>query len=160
MATYEQLTEWAGLGHVTRAGRGDVAGWRIPGFAKAQLIEVGIPLAPRLIERVVIRARLIRSCSRPRGPLYRLTEQVDPDEQTEGVIVRRRARNRGGLLRHAGWGGVVRQRRVRLWFDVLHRYGSRVTASELLSEPDGPEEYLSEEEEVRAFAERTGWQRN
>ncbi|WLQ53770.1 hypothetical protein P8A21_40280 (plasmid) [Streptomyces poriferorum] len=32
-------------------------------------------------------------------------------------------------------------------------FGSRVTASELLSEPDGPEEYLSEAEEERAFAE-------
>ncbi|WP_327262275.1 SUKH-4 family immunity protein [Streptomyces sp. NBC_01232] len=42
---------------------------------------------------------------------------------------------------------------VGLWLDVLHRYGSRVTASELLGEPDGPEEYLSEEEEEQAFAE-------
>ncbi|MEU7068488.1 SUKH-4 family immunity protein [Streptomyces sp. NPDC046161] len=39
------------------------------------------------------------------------------------------------------------------WLDVLHCYGSRVKASDLLNEPDGPEEYLSEEEEERAFAE-------
>ncbi|MGY3061624.1 hypothetical protein ACVWZD_005922 [Streptomyces sp. TE3672] len=42
---------------------------------------------------------------------------------------------------------------IAVWLGVLHRYGSLVTASELLSEPDGPEEYLSEREEERAFAE-------
>lgn len=42
-----------------------------------------------------------------------------------------------------------------MWLDVLHCYGSRVTPSELLSEPDGPEEYLSEADEERAFAELT-----
>ncbi|MFD6889374.1 hypothetical protein [Streptomyces sp. NPDC059957] len=31
MATYAQLTEWAGLEHVTRARQDVVAGWRIPG---------------------------------------------------------------------------------------------------------------------------------
>ncbi|MER7666649.1 hypothetical protein [Streptomyces sp. NPDC096193] len=28
---------------------------------------------------------------------------------------------------------------VDVWLDVVHRYGSRVTASEHFSEPDGPE---------------------
>ncbi|MEV4232516.1 SUKH-4 family immunity protein [Streptomyces bobili] len=42
---------------------------------------------------------------------------------------------------------------VGAWLEVLHRYGSRVASSELLSEPDDPEEYLSEEEEEQAFAE-------
>lgn len=42
---------------------------------------------------------------------------------------------------------------VGMWLKALHRYGSRVTASELLSEPDGPEENLSEAEEEQAFAE-------
>lgn len=37
-----------------------------------------------------------------------------------------------------------------MWLDVLHHYGSRVTASELLSEPDGPEEYLH----LRSLAEQ------
>ncbi|WUP95450.1 hypothetical protein OHT77_01095 [Streptomyces sp. NBC_00252] len=41
------------------------------------------------------------------------------------------------------------------WLDALHRYGSRVTASELLSEPDGPEEYLSDEQEEQALTELT-----
>ncbi len=31
-ATYDQLTEWAGLGHVRRARWDAVAGWRIPGL--------------------------------------------------------------------------------------------------------------------------------
>ncbi|MFF5809800.1 hypothetical protein [Streptomyces sp. NPDC012746] len=39
---------------------------------------------------------------------------------------------------------------VAVWLDVLHCYGSRVTASELLSEPKGLEEYLSEEEDRHA----------
>ncbi|MEV8231325.1 hypothetical protein AB0P41_35725 [Streptomyces sp. NPDC079167] len=39
MATYDQLTEWAGPEHVTRAGRDIVAAWRIPEFMKTQLVE-------------------------------------------------------------------------------------------------------------------------
>ncbi|MEU9201465.1 SUKH-4 family immunity protein [Streptomyces sp. NPDC048332] len=116
MATYDQLTEWAGLGHVTRAGRDVVAGWRIPDSPKAQLAEVGIPVAPRLIERVVMQS------------------EAEPTLMPDGEA----------------W---FANSSVGVWLDVLHHYGSRVTASELLSEPDGPEEYFSEEEEERAFAE-------
>jgi hypothetical protein len=83
MATYDQLTEWAGPGHVTRAGRDVVAGWWIPDSMKAQLVEVGIPVAPRLIERVVMQNEADPVLLTSRGPLYRLTEQVDPDEAAE-----------------------------------------------------------------------------
>ncbi|MFE1269861.1 SUKH-4 family immunity protein [Streptomyces sp. NPDC058757] len=153
MATYDQLTEWAGLGHVTRAGRDGVAGWRISGFAKAQLVEVGIPLAPRLIERVVMQSEAEPVLLTSRGPLYRLTEQADPDDQAE--------RSSFGVEPETGAVYFVMpdgeawfaNSSVNAWLNVLHCYGSRVTASELLSEPDGPEEYLSEEEEERAFAE-------
>jgi hypothetical protein len=68
MATYDQLTEWAGLGHVTRAGRDVVAGWQIPGFMKAQLVEVGVPVAPRLIERVVMQSEADPVLLTSRGP--------------------------------------------------------------------------------------------
>jgi hypothetical protein len=153
MATYDQLTEWAALGHVTRAGRDAVAGWRIPGFMKAQLVEVGIPVAPRLIERVVMRSNAQPALLTSRGPLYRLTEQADPDDQAE--------RSSFGVEPETGAVYFVMpdgeawfaNSGVGVWLNVLHCYGSRVKASELLSEPDGPEEYLSEEEEERAFAE-------
>ncbi|MET9694926.1 SUKH-4 family immunity protein [Streptomyces sp. NPDC006514] len=83
-ATYDQLTEWAGPGRVTRAGRDVVAGWRLPGGMKAQLVEVGVPVAPRLMERVVVQSEadpvLLTSS---RGPLYRLTERADPGDQAE-----------------------------------------------------------------------------
>ncbi|MDX2291826.1 MULTISPECIES: SUKH-4 family immunity protein [Streptomyces] len=153
MATYDQLTEWAGLGNVTRAERDTVAGWRIPGFMKAQLVEVGIPLAPRLIERVVMQSEAEPALLTSRGPLYRLTEQVDPDDQAE--------RSSFGVEPETGTVYFVMpdgeawfaNSGVGVWLDVLHHYGRCVTASELLSEPDGPEEYLSEEEEEQAFAE-------
>jgi hypothetical protein len=153
MATYDQLTEWAGLGHVTRAGRDAVAGWRIPGFMKAQLVEVSIPVAPRLIERVVMQSNAQPALLTSRGPLYRLTEQADPDDQAE--------RSSFGVEPETGAVYFVMpdgeawfaNSGVGVWLNVLHCYGSRVKASELLSEPDGPEEYLSEEEEERAFAE-------
>ncbi len=153
MATYDQLTEWASLGHVTRAGRDVVADWRIPDSAKAQLVEVGIPVAPRLIERVVMQSEAEPALLTSRGPLYRLTEQADPDEPAE--------RSSFGVEPQTGAVYFVTpdgeawfaNSGVDVWLDVLHHYGSRVTASELLSEPDGPEEYLSEEEEERAFAE-------
>lgn len=153
MATYDQLTEWAGPGHVTRAGQDVVADWRIPGFMKAQLVEVGIPVAPRLIERVVVQSEAEPVLLTPRGPLYRLTEQADPDDQAE--------QSSFGVEPETGTVYFVLPDRkawfansgVGAWLDVLHHYGSRVTTSELLSEPDGPEEYLSEEEEERALAE-------
>ncbi|MGI5171194.1 SUKH-4 family immunity protein [Spirillospora sp. CA-253888] len=153
MATYDQLTEWAGLGHVVRAGRDDVAGWRIPDFMKAQLVEVGIPVAPRLIERVVMQSDADPALLTSRGPLYRLTEQADPDVQTE--------RSSFGVEPETGAVYFVMpdgeawfaNSGVGVWLDALHHYGSRVTASAVLSEPDGPEEDLSEEEEERALAE-------
>lgn len=153
MATYDQLTEWAGPGHVTRAGWDVVAGWRIPDFMKAQLAEVGIPAAPRLIERIVMQSEADPVLLTSRGLLYRLTEQVDPDEAEE--------RSSFGVEPETGAVYFVMpdgeawfaNSSVEVWLDVLHCYGSRVTASQLLSEPDGPEEYLSEEEEERAFAE-------
>jgi hypothetical protein len=153
MVTYDQLTEWAGLGNVTRAGRDVVAGWRIPGFMKTQLVKVGIPLAPRLIERVVMQSEAEPALLTSRGPLYRLTEQADPDDQAE--------RSSFGVEPETGTVYFVMpdgeawfaNSGVGVWLDVLHHYGSRVTASELLSEPDRPEEYLSDEEEERAFAE-------
>jgi hypothetical protein len=153
MATYDQLTEWAGLGHVTRAGRDVVAGWRIPDFMKAQLVEVGIPVAPRLIERVVMQSEAEPALFTSQGPLYRLTEQADPDDPAE--------RSSFGVEPETGTVYFVMpdgkawfaNSGVGVWLNVLHCYGSRVKASELLSEPDGPEEYLSEEEEERAFAE-------
>ncbi|MFI9121330.1 SUKH-4 family immunity protein [Streptomyces bikiniensis] len=153
MATYDQLTEWAGLGHVTRAGQNVVAGWRIPGFTKAQLVEVGIPLAPPLIERVVMQSEAEPVLLTSRGPLYRLTERADPDDQAE--------RSSFGVEPETGAVCFVTpdgeawfvNSGVGVWLDVLHHYGSRVTAPELLSEPDGPEEYLSDEGEERAFAE-------
>ncbi|MDQ0847660.1 SUKH-4 family immunity protein [Streptomyces sp. V1I6] len=153
MATYDQLIEWAGLGHVTRAREDVVVGWQIPDSAKAQLVEVGIPVAPRLIERVVMQSEADPVLLTSRGPLYRLTEQADPDDPAE--------RSSFGIEPETGAVYFVMPDReawfanssVYAWLDVVNRYGSRVTASELLSEPDGPEEYLSEEEEEWAFAE-------
>lgn len=39
------------------------------------------------------------------------------------------------------------------WLDTLHHYGTHVTTSALLGEPDGPEEHLSPAEEEQALAE-------
>ncbi|MFD3307220.1 SUKH-4 family immunity protein [Streptomyces sp. NPDC058694] len=153
MATYDQLTAWAGLGHVTRAGRDVVAAWRIPDFMKAQLVEVGIPVAPRLIERVVIQSEADPVLLTPRGPLYRLTEQMDPFEPAERSLF--------GVEPETGTVYMVMpdgeawfvNSGVDVWLNVLHRYGSCIASSEFLGEPDGPEEYLSEEEEEQALAE-------
>ncbi|MFC5904443.1 hypothetical protein ACFQ60_47480 [Streptomyces zhihengii] len=60
----------------------DAAVRRIPGFAKAQLVEVGILLAPRLVERVVVQSEAVPALLTSGDPLYRLTEQADPDSQT------------------------------------------------------------------------------
>ncbi|MFG2432832.1 SUKH-4 family immunity protein [Streptomyces sp. NPDC048590] len=153
MATFDQLTEWAGPGRVTRASPDVVAAWRIPGRARAQLIEVGIPVAPCLIERVVMQSETEPALFASRGPLYRLTEQSDPDDQDErssfGVEPETGAvyfvtPNGEAWFANSGVGA---------WLDVLDRYGSRITSSELLGGPDGPEEYLPEEDEERAFGE-------
>ncbi|MFD3377504.1 MULTISPECIES: SUKH-4 family immunity protein [unclassified Streptomyces] len=153
MATYDQLTVWAGLGHVTRAGRDVVAAWRIPDFMKVQLVEVGIPVAPRLIERVVIQSEADPVLLTSHGPLYRLTEQMDPFEPAE--------RSSFGVEPETGTVYMAMpdgetwfaNSGVDMWLNVLHRYGSCIAFSELLGEPDCPEEYLSEEEEEQALAE-------
>lgn len=130
-----------------------MAGWWIPGFMKAQLVEVGIPVAPRLIGRVVMQSEAEPVLLTSRGPLYRLTEQADIGEPAE--------RSSFGVEPETGAFCFVMpdgeawfaNSDVGVWLEVLHCYGSRITASELFSEPDGPEEDLSEEEEERAFAE-------
>ncbi|GHJ96307.1 hypothetical protein SNE510_58260 [Streptomyces sp. NE5-10] len=115
-----------------------VAGRRIPDSAKAQLVEVGGPTTPRLIERAVPQSEAEPALLTSRGPLYRLTAQADLDDPAErssfGV------EPETGAVHHVMPGGEA-------WFatpgvgarlDVLHCYGGRVTASELLGEPDGP----------------------
>ncbi|MEV6260088.1 SUKH-4 family immunity protein [Streptomyces sp. NPDC051784] len=140
MATFDQLTEWACPRRVTRASPDVVAARRIPDRAKAQLVEVGIPATPRLIERVVMRSGTEPALFTSRGPLYRLTQQADPDDQDE--------RSSFGVA--PGTGAVYfvtpngeawfTDSGVGVWLDVLDRYGSLITAAELLGEPDGAEE--------------------
>ncbi|MFI8905641.1 SUKH-4 family immunity protein [Streptomyces albidoflavus] len=65
MATYGQLTSWAGPGRVTRLRREDVAGRRIPDAMKVPLVETGVPVAPRLTERVTTQREADPSCSPP-----------------------------------------------------------------------------------------------
>ncbi|MFI8387568.1 hypothetical protein [Streptomyces sp. NPDC085540] len=81
---------------------------------KAQLVA-----APRLMERVVMQSEadpvLLTSS---RGPLSRLTERAGPDDQAE--------RSSFGVEPETDSG-------VGVWLDVLHRHGSRVAASELLT---------------------------
>lgn len=153
MVTYDQLTGWAGIGHVTRARREAVARWRIPNLMKVPLVEVGIPVAPRLIERVVIQHEADPTLFTSRGPLYRLTEDTDPytpaEQSSFGIEPETGAVY---FVMPAGEAWFANSG-VGMWLKALHRYGSRVTASELLSEPDGPEENLSEAEEEQAFAE-------
>ncbi|MGN0118189.1 MAG: hypothetical protein ACI39M_11995 [Streptomyces albidoflavus] len=68
--TYGQLNECAGPGHFMRVGRDVAVGWKIPGFMKAQLVEVGIPVAPRLVEQVVMQSEADPVLLTSRGPLY------------------------------------------------------------------------------------------
>ncbi|MFG2841550.1 SUKH-4 family immunity protein [Streptomyces zaomyceticus] len=153
MATYDQLTEWAGPGHVTRAARDIVAGWRIPEFMKTQLVEVGIPVAPRLIERVVMQSEADPVLRTSRGPLYRLTEDCDPHTPAERSWFGVEPETGAVYFVMPDGEAMFANSGVGMWLDVLHRYGTRVTASELLSEPDGPEEYFSGEEEELALDE-------
>ncbi|MGW9380010.1 SUKH-4 family immunity protein [Streptomyces albidoflavus] len=153
MATYDQLTWWAGPGGVTRLRREDVADWRIPDAAKVQLVETGIPVAPRLIERVTTQREADPSLLSSGGPLYRLTEQADPDAPAE--------RSSFGVAPETGTvhfvlpDGETRfaNSGIGPWLDTLHHYGTHVTTSALLGEPDGPEECLSPAEEEQALAE-------
>ncbi|MFF8566059.1 SUKH-4 family immunity protein [Streptomyces albidoflavus] len=89
----------------------------------------------------------------PVAPLHRLTEQADPDAPTE--------RSSFGVEPQTGTVHLVRpDGEARFansgtgpWQDTLHRYGTHVTTSSLLGEPDGPEEHLSPAEEEQALAE-------
>ncbi|MFE6719626.1 SUKH-4 family immunity protein [Streptomyces albidoflavus] len=129
MATYDQLTSWAGPGGVTRLRREDVAGWRIPDAMKVHLVETGIPVAPRLTDQ-----------ADPDTPAERSSFGVAPETGTVHFVLP------DGETRFANSGIGPR-------LDTLHRYGTHVTTSALLGEPDGPEEYLSPAEEEQALAE-------
>lgn len=153
MVTYDQLIGWAGIGQVTRAMRVVVADWRIPDLMKVPLVEVGIPVAPRVIERVVIQHEADPTLFTPRGPLYRLTEHTNPWTPAEQSSFGIEAETGAVYFVMPDGEAWFANSGVGVWLEVLHRYGSRVTTSELLSEPDGPEKYLSEEEEERAIAE-------
>jgi hypothetical protein len=153
MVTYDQLTGWAGIGHVTRARQEVVAGWRIPDLMKVPLVEVGIPVAPRLIERVVIQHEADPTLFTSRGPLYCLTEDPSLDAPAEPSSFGIEPETGAVYFVMPGGEAWFANSSVGAWLEVLHRYGSRVASSELLSEPDGPEEYLSEEQEEQAFAE-------
>ncbi|MEV6992499.1 SUKH-4 family immunity protein [Streptomyces sp. NPDC093228] len=153
MVTHDGLTRWAGGGHVIRADPEAVAGWRIPERMKALLIEVGVPVAPRLIERVVIQTEDDPVLQTSRGPFYRLTEHADLDVPAErssfGV------EPESGAVYYVGRDGAAcfANSTVDLWLQALHCYGGHVTTSELLSEPDDPEGDFTEDEEERALAE-------
>ncbi|MFJ3899811.1 SUKH-4 family immunity protein [Streptomyces sp. NPDC090083] len=153
MATHDQLSEWAGLRHVTRVERDIVAVWRIPEFMKRQLAEVEIPVAPRLIERIVAQSEADPVLRTSRGPLYRLTEDTDPYKPAERSWFGVEAETGAVYFVMPDGEAWFANSGVDVWLDVLHRYGSRVTASERIGEPDSPDEYLSEEEEERAVAE-------
>ncbi|MFJ3963997.1 SUKH-4 family immunity protein [Streptomyces sp. NPDC090036] len=153
MTTYDQLTEWAGLDRVTRAGRDVVAAWRIPDSMKAQIVEVGIPVTPRLIERVVLQNGGDPVLLTSRGPLCLLTEEADPYEPAgrssfgvEPVTGAVYFVAPDGEARFANSG-------VGLWLDVLHVTAAASPPQSFSARPDGPEEFLSEEEEEQAFAE-------
>lgn len=149
VATYDQLTSWAGPEGVTRLRREDVAGWRIPDAAKVRLVETGTPVAPRLVERVTTQREAVPSLLSSGGPLHRRPSGRTPTPRPSGP---RSVSHRGplGPLRPAG-------RR-----DALCQLGDRPAAGHPpplrhprhhLGEPDSPEEYLSLAEEQRALAE-------
>ncbi|WP_223772444.1 SUKH-4 family immunity protein [Streptomyces sp. 135] len=122
MPTYDHLTEWVGLGHVARAGQDVVAGWRIPGSMKAQLVEVGIPVAPRLIERVVMQSEAEPALLTSRGPLYRLTDQADPDDQAERPSFGVEPETGAVYFVMPNGEAWFANSGVDVWLDVLQRY--------------------------------------
>lgn len=44
MLTFEDIANWAGAEHVTRANPETVAAWRIPEDQRAMLVTVGVPV--------------------------------------------------------------------------------------------------------------------
>ncbi|WP_329625584.1 SUKH-4 family immunity protein [Streptomyces sp. NBC_01255] len=88
-----------------------------------------------------------------RGPLYRLTEQADPGDQAERSSFGVEPKTGAVYFVMPDGEAWFANSGVGVWLNVLQHYGSCVAASELLSEPDGPEEYLSEVEEEGAFDE-------
>ncbi|WP_408907428.1 SUKH-4 family immunity protein [Streptomyces albidoflavus] len=111
MATYGQLTSWAGPGRVTRLRREDVAGRRIPDAMKVPLVETGIPVAPGSTPH---RARDDAARRRPapahlRWPAPPPHRAGGPRRPGRAPLVRRRTADRHGPLRPAGRRNALRQ---------------------------------------------------
>ncbi|MET8326321.1 SUKH-4 family immunity protein [Streptomyces sp. NPDC005181] len=157
MVTYDQLAGWAG-GHVTRADPAVVSSWRIPESMKVLLVEVGVPVTPRVIEEVAFQGEAEPVLETSSGTaLYHLTNHSDrdfPAEQPSSFGVEPGS----GVVYFVMPTGEAwfANTSIELWLRTLHCYGRHVTASQLLSEPDEPDQCLSEDDEERALAELAG----
>lgn len=158
MVTHDRLAEWAG-GQVTRADPAVVSGWRIPGDMKSLLVEVGVPVTPRMIGEVAFQAEAEPVLETSSGTaLYRLTIDNDPNldhpasfgvEPDSGVVY-------FVLSDEEAW---FANSSIALWLRTLDCFGRHVTGSRLLCEPDGPDgpdEFPSEDDEERALTELAG----
>ncbi|MFD9223519.1 SUKH-4 family immunity protein [Streptomyces sp. NPDC060064] len=155
MVTFDQLVAWAGADNVTRADPEAGSGWRISEDMKALLVEVGVPAVARLIEQVVFQSESEPALNTASGsPLYRLTLDCGGDGPTEQPSSFGVDPETGAVFYVMPPGDAwFANSSIDLWLRTLHHYGQHVSESELLAEPAGPEEYLSEEDEERALAE-------
>ncbi len=153
MLTYDDLTAWAGVDHVTRADPADLVGWRIPEHQKAQLVNVGVPVVDQLIECVTFQ-----------------TDRAPALQTTSGTALYQLSQNRhGGLVPGLQWAFGVEpdtgkifyvlpdgeawfaNSSIDLWLQTLHHYGRYVSQSPILADPDEHEDEALAE--LRTLAE-------
>src|SRR5215213_4584736 len=137
MLAYEDLVAWAGDGNVTRADAAAVAGWRIPEGQKAVLVDVGVPLVDRLVERVAYQTDpepLLETASGKR--LYQLTHERHGDE-VYGLRWAFGVEPETGKVYHVLPNGEswFTNSSIDRWLLTLHHYSLHVGRSPVLTDP-------------------------
>ena len=151
MLTYDDLVEWAGAEHVTRADPDAVAGWKIPEDQKQHLVHVGVPMAYALIEAAAFqRESDPQLLTQDEKRLYRLTENRNADLEP-GLIWSFGVEPETGTVYFVQPDGEAcfANSSIDLWLQCLHHYGRHLSQSEVLDDPeDRDDEAVAELDQI------------
>jgi hypothetical protein len=140
--THAELVGWAGTDQVVHADPETVALWSIPEEQKALLVDVGVPVAPQLIEYAALQheaaPRLVTNDGRR---LYQLTANHHGN-QVPGLLWAFGVEPATGTVYYVLPDGEpwFANSSIELWLRCLHYYGLNLARSGVLEHGDAWEE--------------------
>ena len=149
--THGDLVSWAGVARVTQADPQLLRAWLLPDHQKSLLVETGVPVVDKLIERVVFQSDQEPVLRTSGSSLYRLTEDKG-GAIVPGLVWFFGAEPRTGEVRYVLPGGEnwFANSSIERWLETLDHYGRRLTESAALANPDDDEQAALAELELLA----------